>query len=594
MGVLPNRRNSDSIEGGVFLSLINLTIDGKTYEVPAGLTVMEACKSVGIKIPSLCYHPRLESTGACRICAIEVAGYRNLQAACITKITDGMDIKTHTSRVTNARKTNLALLLSNHPNKCMTCESNGSCELQDLIYDYGIEEELPKMPYDPKLIDDSSPAITRDLNKCISCSRCIRACSDLQAMNIYSMAYRGANSLPLTAYDKAVYDTECISCGQCSLFCPVGAITETSAVRRVREILDSKEYIMVAQTAPATRVAISEELGLPSGTISTGRMVAALRKLGFDYVFDTDFSADLTIMEEGSELLARVKEGGKFPMFTSCCPGWINLVEKEYPEFIPHLSSAKSPQQMLGAVVKTYFADKIGVSPDRIFLVSIMPCTAKKEEALRPQQQMNNGKPYVDLVLTTRELGRRIRLSKIQVEQLEDSQYDDPLGVSTGAAVIFGATGGVMEAALRTAYELATGKTLPKLDFVEVRGVQGIKETSVDLGGRVLRVAVAHGGANVRQLLGAIREGKADYDFVEIMACPGGCIGGGGEPYSDDPDIIQKRINGIYKADELKTIRKSHENPAIKAIYEDFFEAPLSHRSHELLHTHYVERSKKN
>ncbi len=575
------------------MSLINLTIDGKKYGLPAGLSVMEACKAVGIKIPSLCYHPRLESTGACRICAIEVAGYRNLQAACVTTITDGMEIKTQTSRVMNARKTNLALLLSNHPNKCMTCESNGSCELQDLIYDYGIEEELPKMPYEPDLIDNSSFAIARDLNKCISCSRCIRACSDLQAMNIYAMAYRGANSLPLTAFNEAVFDTDCIGCGQCSLFCPVGAITENSAVRQVREVMDSGEYVMVVQTAPATRVAISEELGLPSGTISTGRLVAALRKLGFQYVFDTDFSADLTIMEEGSELLARVKEGGPFPMFTSCCPGWINLVEKEYPEFIPNLSSAKSPQQMMGAIVKTYFAKKIGVPPEKIFLVSIMPCTAKKEEALRPQHLMSNGTPYVDLVLTTRELGRRIRLSKIRVEHLSDSPYDDPLGASTGAAVIFGATGGVMEAALRTAYELATGKALQALDFLEVRGIQGIKETSVDLDGKVLRVAVAHGGANVRKLLNAIQEGKANYDFVEIMACPGGCIGGGGEPYSDDPDIIQKRINGIYKADELKTIRKSHENPAIKAIYEGFFEAPLSHRSHELLHTHYSDRSNK-
>jgi NADH-quinone oxidoreductase subunit G len=574
------------------LSTVKVIINGREYEAKSGSTVLETCKSAGVDIPTLCYHPRLESTGACRICAIEVAGYRNLQAACVTAVQEGMQINTNTLRVTSARKMNLALLLSNHPNKCMTCESNGNCELQDLIYEYGIEDSFAKVVYSDELIDDSSPAITRDLNKCISCSRCVRACSQLQDMNIYSMAYRGANSLPLTAFNKNVFQTNCIGCGQCSLFCPVGAITENSAVRKVREVIDSGKYIMVAQTAPATRIAISEELGLEPGRISTGLMVSALKALGFQYVFDTNFSADLTIMEEGSELLKRVSEGGVFPMFTSCCPGWINLVEQEYPELIPNLSSAKSPQQMLGAVVKTYFAKKIGVDPDKIYMVSIMPCTAKKQEAQREQQLMENGKPYVDLVLTTRELGKRIRLSKITLEKLSEIPYDDPLGKSTGAAVIFGATGGVMEAALRTAYELSTGKQLAKLDFTDVRGIKGIKETEVDLDGKVLRIAVAHGGANIRALLKAIKEKTVTYDFVEIMACPGGCIGGGGEPYSNDPEIIQKRMKGIYKADELNTIRKSHENPAIQELYKEYFEAPLSHRSHKLLHTHYVDRSK--
>lgn len=574
------------------MSTVNVTINGRTYDLPDGITVLDACKQSGVYVPTLCHHPRLEATGGCRICVVEVEGARNLQPACVTLIRDGMVINTSSDRVSNARKLNLALILSRHPNECMNCESNGRCELQDLVYRYDVEPIFPKTEKTNSIFDDSSLSIIRDLDKCISCSRCVRACSQLQDMNIYGMAERGANTLPLTAFNIPVNETDCINCGQCSAFCPVGAITENSAVREMSKMLDKKDKILVVQTAPATRVAISEEFGMKPGSSSTGHMVAALKALGFDYVFDTNFSADLTIMEEGSELLERLKEGGPFPMFTSCCPGWVNMMEKQYPQYVNNLSSAKSPQQMLGSVIKSYFAEKIGVSSDQIFSVSIMPCTAKKDEAQRPQHMMENGDPHVDLVLTTRELAKLIRLRKIPFASLEEMKYDDPLGESTGAAVIFGNTGGVMEAALRTAYELATGTPLPKIDFIPARGLEGIKDASVDVNGTELRIAIAHGGANVKKLLEKLENGEANYHFIEIMACPGGCIGGGGEPYSLDENILEKRIAGVYDIDEAQTLRKSHENPSITKIYEDYFDKPLSHRSHELLHTHYSDRSK--
>ena len=574
---------------------VTVYVNGKEVKVPENITVLEACERAGVDVPTLCHHPRLgESIGACRVCIVEIEGAKNLQPACVTKVRDGMKIKTHTERVKKAVRFNLALLLSEHPNDCMTCEANGRCEFQDLIYEYNVE---PIFGYgsDEGPYDASSPAIIRDMAKCIKCQRCVRACSELQGMYIYSMTERGYKTLPMTPFEVPVYETECTSCGQCALFCPTGAIVENSAVRVVLEELEKKEKILIVQTAPSVRVAIGEEFGMAPGTISTGQMVAALRRLGFDYVFDTNFGADLTIVEEGNEFLKRLQEGDldEMPMFTSCCPAWVNLVEKVYPQLRTRLSSAKSPQGMLSALVKSYFAEKLGVSPEDIFHVSIMPCTAKKDEALR-KQLVVNGVPAVDAVLTTRELGKLIKLKKIPFANLPEEDYDDPLGISTGAAALFGVTGGVMEAALRTAYEVATGKTLPKIVFNEVRGLEGIREAEIDIDGKKVRVAVAHGLANARKLIEKILAGEVKYNFVEIMACPGGCIGGGGQPYSKDPDILVKRAEAIYTIDELKTIRKSHENPAIKKLYEEYLGEPLSHKAHELLHTHYEDRSKKS
>lgn len=569
---------------------VTVTINGKQYQVEENRTVLEVCREIGIEIPTLCYHPALSIVGACRVCMVEIEGARNLSPACATYVTDGMVIRTNSERVNRSVKFNLALLLSNHPNDCMTCDANGRCEFQDLIYRYDVKDMFPKnlrnIPY-----DTSSPSLFRDMNKCILCGRCVRACEELQGLSILSMAERGYHSLPLPALGAPIAATDCINCGQCATVCPVGAITERMDFRRVVDELYKHDKVLVVQTAPAVRVALGEEFGEEPGTISTGKMVAALRKLGFDYVFDTNFAADLTIMEEGSELLQRVKEGGKFPMFTSCCPGWVNLMEKLYPEFRENLSTAKSPHEMLGALIKTYFAKKIGKDPKDIFVVSVMPCTAKKDEAER-ETLLVKGHVAVDAVITTRELGKLIKMNKIPYESLPEEEYDAPLGMSTGAAIIFGATGGVMEAALRTAYELYTGKELPKLDFEVVRGFEGVKEAEVDLNGKILKVAVAHGGANVIRLMDKIKSGEVYYDFVEIMACPGGCIGGGGQPKSTRPDYLEKRMEAIYEIDENMPIRKSHENPAIKKIYEEFLEHPLSHVSHELLHTHYLDRKK--
>ncbi|WP_126992496.1 NADH-dependent [FeFe] hydrogenase, group A6 [Thermosipho globiformans] len=578
--------------------MAKIFLNGKEYEVPDNLTVLEAAQKLGMEIPTLCHHPELEPIGACRVCVVEIEGARTLQPACTTKVYDGIKINTNSERVENAVKFNLSLIMANHPNDCMYCEADQRCELKRLVQKYDIKPVFPVSDL-PDVFDDSSPSIQRDLSRCIKCQRCVRVCSEIQGMNIYSMIERGYKTIPQTAFDMPVYETNCISCGQCANLCPVGAIYETPDWRKVLKILDKKDNkILVAQTAPSVRVAIGEEFGMEPGSVSTGKMVAAIRRLGFDYVFDTNFAADLTIVEEGTELIGRINDGGPFPMFTSCCPAWINLLEKEYPEFINNVSSAKSPQQMMSSVVKTYFAKKIGVDPEDIIMVSIMPCTAKKDEITRPQQKikLEDGREIktTDYVITTRELAKLIKMKQINFIGLENEDFDSPLGTSTGAGAIFGVTGGVMEAALRTAYEVITNKKLPKLEFNAVRGLDGIREAEIDIEGKKLKVAIAHGTANVKKLLDDIRDGVRYYDFIEIMACPGGCIGGGGQPKSLDPDILKKRASAIYSIDELSTLRRSHENPDIQKLYEEFLEKPNSHIAHELLHTYYTDRSVKN
>ncbi len=572
------------------MSSINLTIDNMQVQVEPGTTVLQAARQAGIKIPTLCYLEEINEIGACRICLVEVQGARTLQASCVTPVSEGMVVRTNTTQVRQVRKMNLELIMSNHPQECLTCPRSTNCELQQLASELGITEikfagEMSS--YEP---DYSSASLVRDPRKCILCRRCTSVCENVQKVNAIGPQERGFNTIVAPAFLEPLGEVSCVNCGQCALVCPTAAIHEKDQTAEVWKVLADPKKHVVVQTAPAVRVSIGEMFGLQPGSVETGRLVAALRKLGFDRVFDTDFTADLTIMEEGNELLQRIKEGGKLPLVTSCSPGWIKYIEHFYPEMLPHLSTCKSPQQMFGALAKSYYVEQAGIDAADIFVVSIMPCTAKKFEAGR-HEMADSGHQDVDVVLTTRELGKMLREAGIEFSALAEEEYDAPLGMSTGAGVIFGSTGGVMEAALRTAYELVTGETLPALDFHAVRGLEGVKEASVNLNGTTLNAVVAHGLGNAMDVLERVKAGH-QYHFIEIMCCPGGCIGGGGQPIPTNREVREKRMAGIYNADQGMVIRKSHENPAVQALYKDFLGEPLGHKSHQLLHTHYMPRNR--
>lgn len=578
---------------------VKLTIDGMKVEVPAGTNLVDAASVAGIRIPTLCYMNLHEfgfenKPGACRICVVEVEGRRNLAPACKTACTEGMVVRTHTARVVNARRTVMELILSNHPADCLVCVKNGRCELQSLAAELGIRE-IKYRGATTSYQKDMSLSVVRDADKCIMCRRCETVCNEVQTVGALSAVGRGFQAVVGTAFNEPLQTTNCIGCGQCVAVCPTGALSENSNIDDVLRAIADPSKTVVVQTAPAVRVGLGQEFGLEGQSV-TGKMATALRRLGFDYVFDTDFGADLTIMEEGTELLGRLNAylGGdssvRMPLMTSCCPGWVTFMEKHFPELAGNLSTARSPQQMFGAVAKSYFAPKLGIDRKDLVVVSVMPCVAKKAEAARPEFS-TDGDPDVNISITTRELARMIRMANMDLATLEEGDFDSPLGESTGAGAIFGVTGGVIEAAVRTAYELHTGNKLDRVDITELRGTEGVRSATIDFAGVPVRIGIAHGIGNARKLIGAVLDGTSPYHAIEVMACPGGCIDGGGQPYHrGDADRIKRRIAALYAEDAGKRLRKSHENPDIQRLYREFLGEPCGHLAHELLHTSYRNR----
>ena len=576
--------------------MVNLVIDGTPISVPEGTTILEAAKKVNIDIPTLCFLKDINEVGDCRMCVVEVEGRRGFATSCIQKVEEGMVVRTNTETVIEARRLVLDLILSNHDRECLTCTRNGNCELQKLAQEFNVTEIKYQGERNKHVIDDLSPSIVRDFNKCILCRRCVSTCKKVQGIGAIDCAERGFKSCVSTESGNSLNDVNCTLCGQCIEACPVGALKEKDNTKEVWERLRDKDTYVVVQTAPAVRVALGEEFGMKIGTNVEEKMVAALRKMGFDKVFDTNTAADLTIIEEGNEFIERLTNGGTFPMITSCCPSWIKYIEMNYPEQLAHLSSCKSPHQMFGAIIKSYYAEKMNLNPANIFVVSVMPCIAKKYERTRPYED-GSGYPDVDAVITTRELARMIKQAHIEFVELEDEKFDDPLGESSGAAAIFGTTGGVMEAALRTVAEKLEGKELEKIEFEQTRGEQGIKRAELEIAGKKVKIVVASGLKNAQTIMDEIRDGKADYQFVEIMSCPGGCVMGGGQPIKSSKvrsqiDVRAKRAEALYTIDEKNTIRKSHENPVMKKLYEEYLEKPGSHKAEELLHTHYQKEEK--
>lgn len=585
------------------MSEITLTINGREVTVPEGSTILDAAKKLDIWIPTLC-HMNLHGTemdnhpASCRVCVVEVKGRRTLMPSCATPVSEGMEVITNSARVLQARRTIVELLISDHPKACLTCVKSGDCELQDVAIRLGIDDVRITGKSQSTYKLDSTRSLVRDMNKCIMCRRCETMCNEVQKVGALSAVGRGFDAVIQPAFESPLLETRCTHCGQCVAVCPTGALVQKDATWEVIDALADPEKVVVVQTAPSVRVAIGEPFGMPAGSIATGKMATALRMLGFDHVYDTDFTADLTIMEEGTELLQRLNrylDGEKeaLPILTSCCPAWVNFFETQYPDLLHVPSTAKSPQQMFGAVVKNYLAEKLGVPREKLVLVSVMPCLAKKTEAARPEFSVD-GNPDVDIVLSTRELARLIKLKDIDLKELPDSEFDDPLGESTGAAVIFGSTGGVIEAAVRTAYELHTGKPLPKIDFEELRGFEGIRIAEIDVDGIMLKIAVAHGLGNAKTLMDEVRAGNPrGIHAIEVMACKGGCIGGAGQPYHHgDEQVLLKRIEAIYEIDKNMPIRKSHENASVLALYRDYYGEPGSELAHHQLHTHYTAQDK--